>query len=132
MVDALHEAHRILVERGVFVDARPDSRVPARVRARSVRGRVIGTIGTQRPAKTDDQLSDRAIRESLRRRLFRSRRRGRLWHTIPFADSARLNDYLREHLRFSSRVRWTVLAARGTAPLFIERAVRFEILERVT
>ena len=128
MVDALQEAHRILVPRGVFVDARPDSRVAARVRARRARGRVIGTIGTQRPTKTDDHMSDRAIREVLRRKLFRSRRRGRLWHAIPFEDSSELNDYLTDHLRFSKRVRWLVPAARRSAPLFVERAVRFEIL----
>src|SRR5216117_4611691 len=98
MVDALQEAHRILVERGVFVDARPDSRVPARVRAGTARGRVIGTIGTQRPTKTDDQLSDRAVREVLKQGLFRSRRKGRLWHAIPFEDVAELNDYLTDHL----------------------------------
>ena len=132
MVDALHEAQRILVERGVFVDARPDSRVQARVRARSARGRVIGTIGSQRPTKKDDQLSDKAIGEVLERELFRSRRRGRLWHAIPFEDSAELNDYLRDHLRFSKRVHWLAPAARRTAPLFVERAVRFEILEKTT
>jgi len=131
MVDALQEAHRILVARGLFVDARPDSRVRARVRARSARGRVVGTIGTQRPTKSDDQLSDRAIREVLRRNLFRSRRRGRLWHAIPFEDSAELQDYLSDHLRFSHRVRWLLPAARRTTPLFVERAVRFQILERV-
>jgi hypothetical protein len=130
MVDALHEAHRILVDRGVFVDARPESRVHARVRAGSARGRVIGTIGTQRAAKTDDLLSDRAIKEALRLKLFRSRRHGRLWHRIPFEDSAAVNEYLRDHLRFSPRVRWTVPGARRTTPLFVERAVRFEILEK--
>jgi len=131
MVDALQEAHRILVERGVFVDARPDSRVSARVRAGSARGRVIGTIGSQRPTKTDDRLSDKAIANVLGRRLFRSRRRGRLWHAIPFEDSDELNDYLSDHLRFSKRVRWLVPAARRrTTPLFVERAVRFEILEK--
>jgi hypothetical protein len=131
MVDALQEAHRILAERGVFVDARPDSRVSARVRAGSARGRVIGTIGSQRPTKTDDRLSDKAIANVLGRRLFRSRRRGRLWHAIPFEDTDELNDYLRDHLRFSKRVRWLVLAARRrTTPLFVERAVRFEILEK--
>jgi hypothetical protein len=130
MVDALQEAHRILVERGVFVDARPDSRVQARVRARSARGRVIGTIGTQRETKTDDQMSDRAVREVLQRKLFRSRRRGRLWHAIPFEDSSELNDYLTDHLRFSRRVEWLVPAVRRSTPLFVERAVRFEILER--
>jgi len=131
MVDALHEAQRILVERGVFVDARPDSRVQARVRAGSARGRVIGTAGTQRPTKSDDQMSDNAIREVLRRKLFRSRRRGRLWHAIPFEDASELNDYLRDHLRFSKRVRWLAPRARRTAPLFVERAVRFEILEKL-
>jgi hypothetical protein len=130
MVDALHEAQRILVERGVFVDARPDSRVSARVRAGSARGRVIGTVGTQRPTKTDDQLSDNAIRDVLRRKLFRSRRRGRLWHAIPFEDVAELNDYLKDHLRFSKRVRWLAPRARRTTPLFVERAIRFEILEK--
>jgi hypothetical protein len=130
MVDALREAQRILVANGVFVDARPDSRILARVRAKSARGRVIGTVDTQRPTKTDDQMSDRALREVLRRRLFRSRRRGRLWHAIPFEDLAELNDYLKGHLRFSRRVRWLVPAARRTAPLFVERAVRFEILEK--
>lgn len=130
MVDALQEARRILVERGVFVDARPDSRVLARVRAKSARGTVIGTIGTQRPTKTDDLWSDKAVRDVLRRRLFRSRRRGRLWHAIPFEDEAELNAYLTDHLRFSKRARWLVPAARRTPPLFVERAVRFEILEK--
>src|SRR5258705_6304622 len=130
MVDALQETHRILVERGVFVDARPDSRVQARVRARSARGRVIGTIGSQRLTKTDDQMSDKAIRDVLRRKLFRSRRRGRLWHAIPFEDAAELNDYLADHLRFSRRVTWSAPASRRTTPLFVERAIRFEILDR--
>ena len=131
MVDALQEARRILVARGLFVDARPDSRVHARVRARSARGSVVGTIGTQRLTKSDDQLSDRAIREVVRRKLFRSRRRGRLWHAIPFEDSAELGDYLSDHLRFSRRVRWLTPAARRITPLFVERAVRFEILEKL-
>src|SRR5437867_595232 len=131
MVDALQEAHRILVERGVFVDARPDSRVSARVRAGGSRGRVVGTVGTQRPTKTDDQMSDKAVGEVLRRKLFRSRRRGRLWHAIPFEDSAELNDYLMDHLRFSRGVRWLAPASRRPTPLYVERAVRFETLEKL-
>ena len=130
MVDALQEAHRILVERGVFVDARPDSGVSARVRAKSAHGTVIGTIGTQRLTKMDDTMSDRAVRDVLRRKLFHSRRRGRLWHAIPFEDTGELNDYLTDHLRFSRRVQWLVPAARRRTPLFVERAVRFEILEK--
>jgi len=130
MVDALQEAHRILVERGVFVDARPDSRVSARVRDKSARGAVIGTIGTQRLTKMDDTLSDRAVRHVLRRKLFRSRRQGRLWHAIPFEDIDELNDYLTDHLRFSRRVQWRAPSGRRTPPLFVERAVRFELLEK--
>ena len=130
MVDALQEAHRILVDRGVFVDARPDSRVSARVRRKSARGTVVGTFGTQRASKTDDTMSDRAIRSVLTRGLFRSRRRGRLWHAIPFEDEGELNDYLQDHLRFSRRVQWRAPASRRTPPLHVERAVRFEILEK--
>src|SRR5438445_3179040 len=130
MVDALQEAHRILVDRGVCVDPPPESRVSARVRATSARGRVIGTIGTQRLTKMDDTMSDRAVRDVLRRKLFHSRRRGRLWHAIPFEDIGELNDYLTDHLRFSRRVQWLVAAARRRTPLFVERAVRFEILEK--
>jgi hypothetical protein len=130
MVDALEEARRILVDRGVLVDARPDSRVHARVRSHSARGRVIGTIGTRRETKLDDIASDRAVRDVLRRRLFRSRRRGRLWHAIPFEDAAELQDYLNDHLRFSRRVGWRVPRANRDGPLFVERAVRFELLER--
>jgi hypothetical protein len=65
----------------------------------------------------------------VRRGLFRSRRRGRLWHAIPFEDLSELDDYLRDHLRFSTRARWLVPVARRTGPLFVERAIRFEILE---
>jgi hypothetical protein len=131
MVDALRETHRVLVEHGLFVDARPDSRVHARVRVKSARGRVIGTIGTQRDTKTDDQLSDRAVDTVVRQGLFRSRRGGRLWHAMPFEDSSELSDYLTDHLRFSRRVRWRVPAARRAGPLFVERAIRFEILEKL-
>src|SRR5438105_14267654 len=130
MVDALQEAHRILVDRGVFVDARPDSRVSARVRAKSARGTVIGTLGTRRLTKMGDTMSDRAVRDVLRRKLFHSRRRGRLWHAIPFEDVGEMNDYLSDHVRFSKRVQWRVPAARGKTPLFVGRAVRFEILEQ--
>ena len=130
MVDALNEARRILVDGGVLVDARPDSRVTARVRIGDPRGTIIGAIGTQRETKTDDQLSDRAVRDVLRRGLFRSRRRGRIWHAIPFEDRSELQDYLDDHLRFSRRVIWRVPVAKRVGRLVVERAVRFEILER--
>ena len=130
MVDALEEARRILVDDGVLVDARPDSRMSARVRARSATGRVIGTIGSQCPTKSDDTHSDHAVADVLRRGLFTSRRRGRLWHAIPFEDAGELQDYLDDHLRFSHRVRWRVPRAARAGRLFVERAIRFEVLER--
>lgn len=130
MVDALEQARRILKDGGILVDARPDSRVPARVRTGSATGRIIGTIGSQRETKKDDTMSDRALRDVLARRLFRSRRQGRLWHAIPFEDAGELQDYLDDHLRFSRRVAWRVPAPKRRGPLFVERAVRFELLER--
>jgi len=80
--------------------------------------------------KMDDQLSDRAVRDVLRRDLFVSRRRGRIWHAIPFEDRSELQDYLADHLRFSRRVSWRVPRAKREGELVVERAVRFEILER--
>jgi hypothetical protein len=131
MVDALEHARRILVPHGILVDARPDSRVLARVRAGSARGRLLGTIGTQRMTKDDDQLSDRAVRQVLSRGLFRSRRRGRFWQAFSFEDAGELRDYLNDHLRFSRRVRWRVPVAKRRGPVFVDRAIRFEILERI-
>ena len=131
MVDALEEAHRVLVPRGILVDARPDSHVQARVRLAPARGKVIGLIGTRRDTRADDALSDRAVRTVLRRGLFRTARRGRLWHAIPFADAGSLQCYLDDHLRFSRRVRWRIPASRRLGPLFLDRAVRFEILRRL-
>ena len=131
MVDALEQARRVLKPHGLFVDARPDSRVPARVRAGSAEGRIVGTIGTQRETSRDDRMSDRALSDVVRRGLLRSRRRGRLWHALPFESRHELQDYLDDHLRFSRRVRWRVPASRRDGVLFVERAVRFEVLERV-
>jgi hypothetical protein len=83
-----------------------------------------------RETMTDDRMSDRAVREAKRRGLFRSVRRGRMWHGIPFEDDAGLREYLDGHLRFSRRVEWRVPAGRRSGALVLDRAIRFEILER--
>ncbi len=130
MVDALQEAHRVLVPRGILVDARPDSRVAARVLLAGAGPRAIGSIGTRRDTKSDDLLADRAVRAVLRGGLFRTVRRGRLWHAIDFADRSELQRYLDDHGRFAPRVRWRVPPSKRAGPLELERAVRFQILTR--
>lgn len=135
MVDALHEVHRVLAPRGLLVDARPDSRVLAYAEHVTPRGhRVVGTIRTSRLELPNDRASDAAIARVKRDGLFRSRRRGRFWHRVPFADLAAVVQYLREHLRFERRARWTVDAAARrkikSDRFTIRRAVRYELLDR--
>lgn len=127
MVDALHETHRVVRKGGIVVDARPDSRVLARVERV---GRSLGTIGTRRETAGDDVLSDRALATVKRERLFTSLRAGRFWHHIRFADRAELEGYLHDHLRLAHQVRWTTRPDTAE-PLEIVRAVRYELLRRV-
>src|SRR6266851_4667016 len=135
MVDALHEVHRVLAPRGLLVDARPDSRILAH--AEHVSGgshRSIGTIRTAAVELGNDRDSDRAVARVVREGLFRRRRRGRFWHRVPFDDLAGLVEYLREHLRFEHRARWTVSPATRRRikddRFAIRRGVRWELLER--
>jgi hypothetical protein len=135
MVDALHEVHRILAPRGVAVDARPDSRVPAyaeQVTAHSHRR--VGTIDTAAVELVNDALSDRSVARVVRERLFERGRRGRFWHRVPFGDLAGLVQYLREHQRFVHRAKWTVDAAARRRikdeRFTIRRPVRYELLKK--
>jgi hypothetical protein len=137
MVDALEEAHRVLRPRGLLVDARPESRVLAQAEHQVKGGayRQAGVIGTARDTLGDDRASDRAVAAAVRRGWFRSLRRGRFWHRVPFEDLTGLQEYLDEHLRFVHRVRWMVDLAsrrrRRNDPWAIRRAVRYELLERI-
>jgi hypothetical protein len=136
MVDALHQAHRVLAAHGILVDARPESRIVAyaeRRRARSFQR--FGVIRTARTEMTNDRLSDEAIARVARERMFRRGRRGRFWHRVAFADLAELRAYLSGHLRFVKHADWTVDAAtrrkHASDPFVIRRAVRYELLERL-
>ncbi|MEX2046538.1 MAG: hypothetical protein WEE03_05200 [Chloroflexota bacterium] len=137
MVDALKEAHRILRPRGLLIDARPDSRVPAYAERRTKSGRYLraGVIATSRVALDDDRASDRAIATAAGGGWFRSLRAGRFWHRVLFEGRPELERYLEDHARFARRVRWTV-DAKGRRrwendPWAIRRAVQYELFERV-
>ena len=137
MVDALHEVHRVLAPRGILVDARPDSRVLAYAERRSGDAfQRYGIVNTARAEQVNDRASDRAIEHVVREGIFKPLRHGRIWHRVPFESLAALRLYLWEHLRFVRRARWTVAAAtrrkHADDPFVIRRAVRYEVLERVT
>jgi hypothetical protein len=137
MVDALSEVHRVLAPGGILVDARPDSRVFAYAERPKARGfQRFGVVHTSRTELVNDRASDRAIERAVREGLFKRRRSGRFWHLVPFGNLAELRHYLWEHLRFVHRARWVVDSATrsrySNERFVIRRAVRFELLERVT
>jgi len=136
MVDALRNVHRILAPRGVLVDARPDSRVLAHAEhVTKTTHRSIGTIKTARAELANDAASDRAIASVVRGRLFAHGKRGRFWHRVPFADLAGMVLYLKEHLRFEHRAKWTLSPAERRRikdeRFTIRRAVRYELLKKI-
>jgi len=136
MVDALHEAHRVLVPGGLLIDARPNSRDLAHVEhLEGARRRVVGTVNTTRPTMGDDRTSDRAVARLKRERLFRSRSRGGLIHRVFFDGLLEMQEYLDDHLRLVRRARWSVDPAtrrRWHDDRFsLTRPVKFELLERL-
>jgi hypothetical protein len=136
MVDALHEAHRVLAARGTLVDARPDSRVLAHPERRTARGfQSFGNIRTSSIEMGNDRASDAAIARVVREGLFRRTKPQRFWHRVPVDILAELRKYLSEHLRFVKRADWTVDAATrrrfAQEPFVIRRPVRYELLKKI-
>lgn len=137
MVDALKEARRILRPRGILIDARPESRIPAYAEHQSERGayRPAGVIATAREELTNDRTADGAAATAVSSGWFRSRRAGRFWHRVLFEDRPAMQRYLDDHLRFVHRVRWMVDATKRRRwerdPWAIRRAVRYELYERI-
>ena len=135
MVDALKEVHRVLAPRGILVDARPDSRVLAHAEQVTKTGhRAVGSIKTSREELINDRASDGAVARVARERLFTRGKHGRFWHRVPFDDLAGLVQYLKEHLRFEHRARWTITPSERRRikdePFAIRRAVRYELLRK--
>jgi hypothetical protein len=136
MVDALGEVHRVLAPGGTLVDARPDSRVLAYAERRKPRGfQRFGVVKTSRPELANDRASDRAIAQVVREGLFKSTRRGRFWHLVPFGSLPELRKYLGDHLRFVHRAAWVVDGAtrrrHSNDQFVIRRAIRYELLEKL-
>ena len=96
----------------------------------------FGVVNTSRRELPNDRASDRAIARAVHEGMFKRRRRGRFWHSVPFGGLAELRKYLWEHPRFVRRARWVVdeatRARHANEPFVIRRAVRYEILERAT
>jgi hypothetical protein len=137
MVDALHEIHRVLAPGGILVDARPDSRVDAYAERRKARGfERFGIVRTNRVELANDRASDLAIARVVSEGLFRTVRRGRFWHEVPFDSLNALRQYLWEHQRFVRRAKWvvdqTARKRHANDEFVIRRAVRFQLFERIT
>lgn len=138
MVDALKEARRVLRAGGVLIDARPDSRDWAYAEHEVGKGkyRKAGVIATSREEHANDRTSDRAVETAVKNGWFRSRRAGRFWHRVFFADRAAMQRYLSDHARFVHRVRWMVDPAKRRrwekSAWAIRRGVRYELFERIS
>ncbi len=132
MVDALRAAHRALRPHGVLVDLRPDASRPPRLVAG---GRVRGTLATRPGSRRDDLAADAAVTAAVDAGLFRrGRGAGHLWHGTTFASLAELSAYVRSNRRwpaFAPGVRRTLAPFRA-GPIVCRRAVKFELLDRLT
>lgn len=130
MVDALHEAHRVLRPGGLLFDARPDARRVPRIVAR---GRVRAHLRQSEDADHRDAMADRAVAAVKAEGLFRHVEDGVVWHENVMGTLHELDAYARDSARYDGYVRGErpKLLPYRRGPLVMRRAVRFEVLERL-
>lgn len=129
MVDALHEATRVLRVGGTLVDLRPDSAHPPRIS----RGRTeIGGLRERRSAVGDNGAADRAVGRLVREGALRPLRHGYFWYEIPHRDAAALAAFVADSRRIAGYTAGTraAISARPDGPLILRRALKYGIYER--
>lgn len=130
MVDALRRAHRALKPGGLLFDVRPDAHRIPRVVAR---GRVRAHLRQSEDADMRDAASDAAVERVKTDGLFRSRKRGWIWHQNQVGDLGALDEYAKTSSRYEGYVRGerSKLLPFKDGPLSLRRSIHYEILEKI-
>lgn len=130
MVDALERAHKALKPGGLLFDARPDAHHVPRVIAR---GRVRAHLRQSEDADMRDAAADAAIECVLADGLFRSLKRGWIWHQNQVGDLAALDEYAKTSSRYDGYIRGErpKLLPFKNGPLSLRRSIRYEVLQRL-
>lgn len=129
MVDALHEATRVLRSGGTLIDLRPDSSHPPRVR----RGRTeVGGLYERPHAVADNHAADRAVARLVREGALRRRRGGYFWYEVRHADAESLAAFVATSRRIGGYTRGTRarLAEDAGRPLILRRALVYGIYRK--
>jgi hypothetical protein len=130
MVDALERAHKALKPGGLLFDARPDAHRVPRVIAR---GRVRAHLRQSEDADMRDAAADDAIERVTTAGLFRSVRRGWVWHQNQVGDLRALDEYAKTSSRYDGYLpgeRPKLLPFKN-GPLSLRRSIHFEVLQRL-
>ena len=129
MVDALHEARRVLRPGGTLIDLRPDSSHPPRVfRGRTEQGGLVERAS----AIGDNRASDRAVAKLVREGSLRRLRSGHFWYEMRYPDLAALARFVRESRRIGGFGPGTraALARDPARPIVVRRALAYGIYGR--